>query len=97
GHLGGGPSRCRGPRPQRTAGPREPERRKSSAVQRRPAETVRTACPIALREPTRTTSRLARVTAVYSRLRWSIIHAPVVTGMTTAGYSLPWERWMVTA
>lgn len=37
---------------------------KSSAVQRLPAETVRTAWPIALREPTRTTSFLARVTAV---------------------------------
>lgn len=42
----------------------EPESRKSRAVQRRPADTVRTAWPIALREPTRTTSFLARVTAV---------------------------------
>jgi hypothetical protein len=39
-------------------------RRWSSAVWRRPALTVRTACPRALREPTRTTSFLARVTAV---------------------------------
>jgi hypothetical protein len=30
-------------------------------------------------------------------LRWSIIQELVVSGMTTAGYSLPWERWMVTA
>lgn len=26
-----------------------------------------------------------------------MVHALVVTGITTAGYSLPWERWMVTA
>jgi hypothetical protein len=30
-------------------------------------------------------------------LRCSIIQDAVVIGMTTAGYSLPWERWMVTA
>lgn len=42
----------------------QPRRRWSSPVCRRPLPTVRTACPIALREPTSTTSRLARVTAV---------------------------------
>ena len=41
--------------------------------------------------------RLARVTAVYSRLRCSISQALVVSGTTTQGYSLPWERWMLTA
>ncbi len=29
-------------------------------------------------------------------MRCSIIQDAVVSGMTTAGYSLPWERWMVT-
>ena len=47
--------------------------------------------------PTRTTMRLARVTAVYSRLRCYIIQALIVRCTTTHGYSLPWERWMLTA
>jgi hypothetical protein len=38
-----------------------------------------------------------RVTPVESRLRCTIIHDPVVSVMITAGCSLPWERWMVTA
>lgn len=56
-----------------------------------------TAAARALRDPARTTSFLARVMPVYRRLRCSIIHALVVSGMTPAGYSDPWERWMVTA
>jgi hypothetical protein len=58
---------------------------------------LRTAIPSARREPASTTSFLARVTPVYSRLRLSIIHEPMVSGMTTAGYSLPCDLWMVTA
>jgi hypothetical protein len=30
-------------------------------------------------------------------LRRSIIEDPVVSAITTAGYSLAWERWMVIA
>src|SRR5664279_6363738 len=72
-------------------------RRWFRAVCRRPAPVTRTAWPIAVVDPTRTTSFLARVTAVYSRFRCSIIHALVVIGMTTHGYSLPCARCTVTA
>lgn len=51
----------------------------------------------ARRLPTRTTMCLALVTAVYSRLRRSISQALVITGITKQGYSLPWERWELTA
>lgn len=66
-------------------------------MKRLPADTVRTAWANARRDPTSTTSRFALVTAVYRRFRCNIIQAPVVTGITTAGYSLPWDRWMVIA
>jgi hypothetical protein len=61
----------------------------SSAVCRFPEPFVRIATASARRDPASTTSFLARVTPVYSRLRCSIIHEPMVSGMTTAGYSLP--------
>ena len=51
----------------------------------------------ARRLPAKTTLCLARVTAVESRLRCSIIQALMVRGTTAQGYSLPWERWMLTA
>ena len=47
--------------------------------------------------PTNTTIRLARVTAVYSRLRRNMSQADVLNGRTTQGYSDPWERCTVTA
>jgi hypothetical protein len=37
------------------------------------------------------------VTPVESRLRCSISQPLIVKGTTTQGYSLPWERWMLTA
>ena len=48
-------------------------------------------------EPTMHTQRLARVTAVYMRLRFIRSLGPVSRGMTTAGYSLPCALCTVTA
>ncbi len=53
-----------GPLSHRTAGAGRPRRRCASAVCRRPEPVARTACPRARGEPTSTTSRWARVTAV---------------------------------
>jgi hypothetical protein len=53
-----------GPLSHRTADAGRPRRRCASAVCRRPEPVARTACPRARGEPTSTTSRFARVTAV---------------------------------
>lgn len=47
--------------------------------QRRPAPAMRTAITRAWREPTSTTRLLARVMAVYSRLRYRVVHDLMVT------------------
>src|SRR5438093_1537535 len=61
--------------------------------QRRLAPSVRTARPIACVLPTNTTIRLARVTAVYSRVRRGLSQADVVLGTTyVSGGVLLWLR-----
>jgi hypothetical protein len=57
--------------------------RSASPAYRLPAGSVRFAVAIARRLPTSTTSRRARVTAVYSRFRCSSIHADVVSDAST--------------
>ena len=47
--------------------------------------------------PRMVTQFLARVIPVYRRLRLNSILGPPNSGRITAGYSLPWDLWIVMA
>lgn len=49
------------------------------------------------RLPRSTAQRRALVTAVYSRFLVKRLAGPDRRGMMTAGYSVPWDLWTVTA